>query len=329
MVGIIHIPPARRAGEREPVVPLISVVTACFNEEENVHLLYERVKSVFERLPGYGYEHIFIDNASRDGTVIALRKLAKCDRSVKVIVNARNFSHSRSPYHALLQSSGEATICLAADLEDPPELIFDFIKRWEEGYKIVAGVKRSTEDGLVLRLIRRLAYRVLSRVSSLQLIPNFTGFGLYDRVVVDTLRSIDDSYPYFRGLVSEIGFEPAYVYFDKPRRTHGKTKNDFFTLFDMAMLGLVKHSRMPMRFATLAGFFMSAVSLMIAIGYLVAKLIFWNRFEFGQAPILIGIYFFASVQIFFIGVLGEYVGAIHTQVRKLPLVVERERINFT
>ena len=309
-------------------MPLITVMTPCFNEEENVPIVYSRVKKVFDGLPGYCYEHLFIDNASTDGTVRVLKEIAKEDKAVKIIVNARNFGHVRSPYYALLQATGDAVIGIVADLQDPPEVIPAFLKKWEEGYKLVAGVKVVTHESPIIRGLRRLGYRVLTRISSLELIKDFTGFGLYDRVVIDILKQIDDPYPYFRGLISEIGFEVARVEYHQPRREHGASKNNFFTLFDVAMLGLVKHSRMPMRLATLAGFTMSAVSMLIALGYLIAKLTVWNRFDFGQAPILIGIYFFASVQIFFIGVLGEYVGAIHTQVRKLPLVVERERINF-
>jgi len=309
-------------------MPCISVITPCFNEEENAPLVYERVKEVFAHLPTYSYEHIFIDNASTDRTVEVLRDIAHDDKNVKVIVNARNFGHVRSPYYALLQSTGDAVVGIAADLEDPPELIHEFVKKWEEGYKIVVAIKAASEEAAFVRAFRGLAYRVMSRISSLDLIEDFTGFGLFDRCVVDVLRQIDDPFPYFRGLICEIGFEPARVEYTKPRRLHGASKNNFFSLFDVAMLGLVKHSRLPMRVATFGGFLMSAVSLLIALGYLVFKLLFWDRFEFGQAPMLIGIYFFASVQIFFVGILGEYIGAIHTQVRKLPLVVERERINF-
>ncbi len=309
-------------------MPLITVMTPCFNEEDNVPQVYARVKQVFEGMPNYCYEHLFIDNASTDGTVRLLKELAAKDHSVKIIVNSRNFGHVRSPYYGLLQANGDAAIGIVADMQDPPEIIPELVKKWEEGFKIVAGVKSTSDESAHMRALRWLAYRALTRISSLELIPDFTGFGLYDRVVLDVLRRIDDPYPYVRGLVSEIGFDVARVEYRQARRERGKSKNNFFTLFDVAMLGLVKHSRLPMRLATLAGFTMSAVSMLIAIGYLVFKLVFWDRFDFGQAPILVGIYFFASVQIFFIGVLGEYVGAIHTQVRRLPLVIERERINF-
>jgi polyisoprenyl-phosphate glycosyltransferase len=307
---------------------LITILTPCFNEQGNIPLVYARVKEIFEEeLPQYCYEHLFIDNASTDGTLAELREIAGKDPRVKVIVNVRNFGHIRSPYYGLLQTNGDAVIGIVADLQDPPGLIPELIRKWEEGYKVVVAVKSRSDESLFMRSFRRVGYRVLNKISSLDLISDF-GFGLFDRAFVDVLRSIDDPYPYFRGMISEIGFPVARVEYRKPQRQHGRTKNNFLTLFDVAMLGLVKHSRMPMRLATLAGFGMSAISLMIAMGYLVAKLMFWDRFEFGQAPMLVGVYFFASVQIFFVGVLGEYVGAIHTQVRKLPLVVERERINF-
>ncbi len=309
-------------------MPLITIVAGCYNEVENVADLHTQIREVFEKLPRYSWELIFIDNASIDGTQEVLRRLAADDRRVKVIFNARNFGHVRSPYHGLLQAEGDAVIGMASDLEDPPSLIPQLLEKWERGHKVVAAVKRSTKDSLVLGLARRSYYALVSRISHVDLIQNFTGFGLYDRQVIETLRQIDDPYPYFRGLISEIGFAPALVPFDKPLRKRGITKNNFFTLYDMAMLGITKHSVAPIRLATFAGFLMSGLSLFIALGYLVAKLVFWNKFSLGTAPLLIGMFFFSSVQLFFIGVLGEYIASIHTHVRKLPLVVERERLNF-
>ncbi|BDG07174.1 glycosyltransferase family 2 protein [Anaeromyxobacter paludicola] len=309
-------------------MPLITVVTPCYNEEANVEEVYRRVKAVMDGLPGYQYEHLFIDNASKDRTPDLLRALAAADPKVKVILNAGNFGHIRSPYHGMLQAEGDAVVSLVSDLQDPPEMIPELLRRWEAGAKIVAAVKRSTEEGFVMAQARKTFYRVLARISDAKLIRNFTGFGLYDKQVIQLLRGIDDPNPYFRGLISELGYEPALVPYDQPLRKKGKTKNNFFTLFDMAMLGLTKHSRAPLRIATLAGFGMAALSLLISLAYLVMKLVFWNEFQFGLAPLLIGIYFFGSVQIFFIGILGEYVGSIQTHVRHLPLVVERERLNF-
>ncbi|MDO9019577.1 MAG: glycosyltransferase family 2 protein [Deltaproteobacteria bacterium] len=307
---------------------LITVLAPCFNEEGNVSELYAQVGVVFEKLPEHRVEFVFIDNCSTDGTVAELRALAAKDRAVKVILNVRNFGQVRSPYHALLQCRGDAVITLAADLQDPPALIPELLEKWREGYKIVAAVKRTSDEGVLYRLLRGSFYALIHRISDVRPIQNFTGFGLYDQVVIEALRKIDDPQPYFRGLISEIGWPPALVPFDKPRRVRGVSKNNFFTLYDLAILGIVKHSVAPLRLATFVGFIMSGLSLLVSLGYLVAKLVFWSQFTLGTAPILIGFFFFASVQLFFIGILGEYINSIHIHVRKLPLVVERERINW-
>jgi len=306
----------------------ISIVTACYNEEENVRELYERVKKVMSSLAEYRYEHIFIDNASNDRTVDILRQIAGHDRNVKVIINARNFGHIRSPYHALLQARGDAVISIVADLQDPPEMITDFIKKWEDGYKIVIGVKEISEESPLLFAIRKLYYNVIGKLSEINLIKNFTGFGLYDKKVIEILRQIDDPYPYFRGLICDIGYERAEIPYVQPARRRGFTKNNFYTLYDMAMLGITNHSKVPLRLATMTGFAVALFSLLVAFGYFLYKLIFWNSFTVGVAPLVIGLFFFGSVQLFFIGIIGEYIGSIHTQVLKRPLVVEKERINF-
>ena len=307
---------------------LISIVTGCLNEEDNVEPLVERIRAVFLELPQYGYEHIFIDNCSNDHTVDRIKAIAARDKRVKLIVNTRNFGHIRSPMHGVLAARGNAVILMAADLEDPPELIPEFLRRWEAGYKVVAGVKTRTQDAVIMRLVRQAYYKMISRIADIKLIQNFTGFGLYDRALIDVVRALDDPYPYFRGIISEVGFEVAEVLFEKPRRARGITKNNFYTLYDMAMLGITSHSKVPIRLATMAGFALSLLSLAISSAYLVLKLMFWDQFGFGTAPILIGLFFFSSVQLFFIGLIGEYVAAIHTQVLKRPLVVERERVNF-
>jgi glycosyltransferase involved in cell wall biosynthesis len=307
---------------------LITVLAPCYNEEGNVTELYTQVRAVFEKLPQHSLEFVFIDNCSTDGTVSELRGLAAKDRAVKVIVNVRNFGHVRSPHHGLLQCRGDAVILMASDLQDPPTLIPELVAKWEEGFKVVAAVKRTTDEGNLYRFLRATFYALIHRISDVRPIQNFTGFGLYDQVVIEALRKIDDPQPYFRGLISEIGYPPALVPFDKPRRVRGITKNNFFTLYDLAILGIVKHSVAPLRLATFVGFLMSGLSLLVSFGYLVAKLAFWDRFSLGTAPILIGFFFFASVQLFFIGILGEYINSIHIHVRKLPLVVERERINW-
>jgi polyisoprenyl-phosphate glycosyltransferase len=306
----------------------ISIVTACFNEEENVKYLYEQVKTVFDAIPQYEYEHIFIDNASKDQTVAILKEIALKDQRVKIIVNTRNFGHIRSPFHALMQAKGDAVISIVADLQDPPTMIGEFIKKWEEGYKIVIGVKMQSEESGIFFAIRKAYYNLIGRLSEIELIKNFTGFGLYDQKVIETLRSIEDPYPYFRGLICDIGFERAVIEYIQPSRKRGFTKNNFYTLYDIAMLGITNHSKVPLRLATMTGFVVALMSLLVALGYFVYKLIFWDNFQVGMAPLVIGLFFFTSVQLFFIGVIGEYVGAIHTQVLKRPLVVERERINF-
>lgn len=307
----------------------ITVVTPCYNEEDNVEEVYRQTRAVFADIQGVTYEHLFIDNFSSDRTPELLRTLAAADPSVKVILNARNFGHIRSPYHGLLQARGDAAILLVSDLQDPPELMKDFVARWLKGAKLVVGVKPSADESGLMFAIRRMYYRTVTRIADVELIQNFTGFGLYDRQVLEQLRKIDDPYPYLRGLISEVGFEAVQISYNQPRRKRGITKNNFYTLYDIAMLGITSHSRVPLRIATMSGFVLSGVSLLISLVYLMLKLIFWQEFSAGTAPILIGMFFFASVQLFFIGLLGEYVGAILTHVMKRPLVVERERINMS
>jgi glycosyltransferase involved in cell wall biosynthesis len=307
---------------------LVSVVTPCFNEEGNVRELYEQVRAVFEKLGRYRYEHIFIDNASTDKTVETLRQIAAGDRHVKVIVNQRNFGPIRSPHHAFLQASGDAVISLSADLQDPPSLIPTFLERWEQGFKVVLGVKRTSKESWGMFLVRTLYYQVLHRLSDVTLIQHATGFGLFDRVFVDMVRALEDPYPYTRGLIAEFGFECATIPYDQPVRKHGTSKHSFYTLYDLAMVGITSHSKLPLRLATIFGFALSALSLLVAIGYFVYKLIFWNSFPVGIAPMVIGLFLSFSVQLFFMGMLGEYIAVIHTRVMKRPLVVEKERINF-
>ncbi|WP_256759145.1 glycosyltransferase family 2 protein [Cohnella sp. WQ 127256] len=307
----------------------ISIVTPCFNEEDNVEELYSQVKEIFNQLIGYSYEHIFIDNASKDRTVSILKKIASEDKNVKIIVNARNFGHIRSPYHALLKASGEAVILLVADLQDPPSMIKDFIQKWEEGFKVVLGVKHQSEESSAMFMIRKMYYNFINKVSEIELTKNNTGFGLYDKQIITILKEVNDPYPYFRGLISDIGFESYKIQYVQPARKRGITKNNFYTLYDIAMLGITNHSKIPLRMAAILGFVMSAGSFLVAIGYLLAKLIFWNYFSVGIAPLVIGLFLFSSVQLFFIGIIGEYIGSIHTQVLKRPLVTEKERINFS
>lgn len=306
---------------------MISIVTPCYNEVDNVEELHERISKVMSVTP-YDYEHIYIDNASSDGTVQKIKELAKSDPSIKLIVNARNFGHIRSPYYAILQSRGAACILIASDLQDPPEIILEFLREWESGYKTVLAVKPESEESRLMFFVRKAYYRFISRISEVPLVQNATGAGLFDRAVIEILRKIQDSNPYFRGLLCEIGFPIAQVPFKQPRRQRGITKNNFYTLYDLAMLGITNHSKVPLRLMTMGGFSLSFLSALVALGFLIAKLLSWNSFQLGTAPILIGIFFFGAIQTFFIGVIGEYVGSIYTQVRNMPLVVELERVNF-
>lgn len=307
---------------------LISIVTPCYNEEGNVSDLYQKVKEVFSSLPHYRYEHIFIDNSSTDKTVDELKSLAFQDKNVKIIINSRNFGHIRSPYYGLLQADGDAVISLVADLQDPPELIHDFLKKWEEGFKVVIGVKPKSQESKVMFLIRRMGYSFINRIADIKLIPNFTGFGLYDKQVIRVLHDYDDPYPYFRGMIADIGFDIAEIPYNQPTRKRGVTKNNLYSLYDIGMLGITSYSKIPLRLATMAGFFLSVISLFLSLVFLILKCIFWNSFSAGTAPTLIGLFFFSSVQLFFIGLLGEYISSINTRVMKRPLVVEKERINF-
>jgi glycosyltransferase involved in cell wall biosynthesis len=307
---------------------LISIVTPTYNEEENVELVYNEVKQVFEKLKEYEYEHIFIDNASKDKTVTILKKIAENDKNIKIIVNTRNFGHIRSPFYGLLQARGDAVILLVADLQDPPLMIADFIKKWEEGYKIVVGVKKQSEENSLLFAIRNQYYTFIAKISEVEQIKNFSAFGLYDKRIIEILRTIDEPYPYMRGLISEIGYDIFSIEYIQPARKRGITKNNFYSLYDMAMLGITNQSKVPLRLATLFGFGLAVLSLLVAFIYTIYKIIFWESFSVGIAPLVIGLFFFSAVQLFFIGVIGEYIGSIYTQVLKRPLVIERERINF-
>ncbi|NBZ95082.1 MAG: glycosyltransferase [Proteobacteria bacterium] len=306
----------------------ISIVSGCFNEAGNVEELVARVAKVMETLPGYDYEQIIIDNASTDGTQEILRRLTSANPRLKVILNARNFGHIRSPYHGLMQASGDAAVALASDLQNPPELIPEMIKKWEAGAKAVVAIKDSSDESPIFFWVRRLYYLLVEGLAEIKTVKNFTGFGLYDRAIIDYCRTVADPYPYFRGQISEIGLPIVEISYHQGARKRGITKNNFFTLYDLAMLGITNHSKVPLRLAAMLGFGMAIMSLFVALVYLIYKLVFWYSLPVGTVPLVIGLFFFASVQLFFIGILGEYIGAIHTQVLKRPLVVEKERINF-
>jgi polyisoprenyl-phosphate glycosyltransferase len=306
----------------------ISVLTPCYNEEGNVLELYERVREAIVAAGDYKYEHIFIDNASRDNTLRELKAIADRDKNVKVIRNTRNFGHVRSPMHGLYQASGDAVIGIVADLQDPPEMIVDFIRKWEEGYPVVIAIKEASDEGGLMFWIRKKYYRLVNRLSGVETYENYTGFGLYDRKVIDAIKQFDDPYPYFRGMIAEIGMPRFEIPFHQPVRKRGITTNNFYSLYDMAMLAITNLSKVPLRLVTFAGFVCSLLCVLVSAIYLVYKLVFWSRFSAGLAPLIIGVFFFMSLQMIFIGIIGEYVGAIHTLVQKRPLVIEQERINF-
>jgi len=306
----------------------ISIVTACYNEEDNVEKLCLCVHEIMAGLPAYGYEHIFIDNASTDDTQRILRELAAKDKRVKVIINTRNFGHIRSPSHALAQAQGDAVISLVADFQDPPEMISTFLEKWEEGYKAVIGIKKQSKESRPMFFVRKLFYSLISSLSEVEQIKDFTGYGLYDKKIIDIMKDIDDPYPYFRGLLADIGYEIYKIEYDQPDRKRGITKNNFYTLYDMAMLGITNHSKVPLRLAAMIGFIVSIFSIISAAGYLIYKLVFWDSFNVGIAPLVIGLFFFSSVQLFFIGIIGEYIGSIHTQVLKRPRVIIKEAVNI-
>jgi len=307
---------------------LISIVTPCYNENGNVEELHRQIKAIFDALPQYDYEHIYIDNSSTDRTVAILKELAAQDKRLKVIVNVKNFGVYRSPLHALFQARGDAVIPMCADFQDPPALIPEFVKEWENGYKIVAAVKKGSQESAIMFAIRKLFYRIMCYLSETELIKGFSGYGLYDRCVIDLLRSTDDHYPYFRGLISEMGYPVARIEYVRPVRKHGFSKNRFYDLYSQAMNGVVNYSKIPLRLATLTGFVVAFLSLLTSAVYFVYKVIFWSSFNVGLAPLVIGLFFFSAVQLIFLGILGEYIGAIHTRIFQKWLVIEKERINF-
>ena len=306
----------------------ISIVTHAYNEEGNIEAIYLRVREIMAEIGKYPYEHIFIDNNSTDSTVAILKSIAGQDPHVKIIVNARNFGHIRSPIHALFQATGDVMIGIASDFQEPPDLIPAMIQAWEEGNDMVLCVKQSSGESGMMYWVRKQYYRTVERVSSVETIQNYTGFGLYTRRVVDIVKSYDDPYPYFRGIIAEIGLPHKRLYFDQPARKRGITKNNFYTLYDIAMLGITNLSKVPLRMMTFTGFGGAVLSFVIAIVYLVYKLLFWRHFSLGLAPLIIGIFFLGSIQLVSMGILGEYVGAIYTFIQKKPYAVERERINF-
>jgi len=306
---------------------LISIVTPTFNEERNIEELSKQIEFQMKNT-SYDYEHIIIDNASTDNTQNLIRKICSENKSVKAIFNAKNFGHIRSPFYGILQSRGDGVILLASDFQDPPELIPALIEKWNNGSDIVLLKRNKSNENFFIELFKGMFYRIIKLLSETSLTERTTGSGIIDKKIIDQLRKIDEPYPYFRGLILEFTNKISILEFNQPKRIYGSSKNNFFTLFDIGMLGIIKHSKTPLRIMTLAGFFLSILLLIIGFFFLFYKLFYWNSFQLGLAPLILGVFFGISIQIMMLGIIGEYVGFILTQVRKLPLVLERERINF-
>ena len=305
----------------------ITIIVPSYNEEDNLRELYGRVEKVFESLE-YQHNYIFIDNHSTDSTPKILEEMASEDPHVRVIFNARNFGHIRSPYHGIIQSDGDFTIFMVADLQDPPEMIPDIIEQWENGFQLVMCVKTQSKETWAMFMVRKFYYWLVGKLSEIELTPNYYGFGGYDKVVIQELRKFEDPYPYFRGQVCEIGFNRTKLEYTQNRRARGFSKNNFYTLLDNALLGITYHSKIPLRFGIVGGFLMALLCGLTGLGYGAAKLLYWDSFSVGIAPLLIGTFFFFSLNLIFLGIIGEYIGNIYTQVLRRPLVIERKRLNF-
>ena len=307
----------------------ISIIIPCYNEEENIEAMYGALKNLFDtELASYDYEFIFIDNDSRDKSREILRELCKKDNKLKAIFNAKNFGQFNSPYYAMLQSSGDATILMAADFQDPIEMIPKYVSAWEEGYKIAIGIKKASKENVLMYKLRTLYYKMIKKLSDVEQIEHFTGFGLYDKAFIEVMRKLDDPTPFLRGIVAELGFKRKEIAYEQPKRRAGITSNNLYRLYDAAMLSITSYTKLGLRLATLIGAMSGGFSFFVAIIYLILKLLYWDRFPAGMAPILIGMLFLGSIQIFFIGMIGEYILTINQRVMKRPLVVEEERINF-
>ena len=305
----------------------ISIVTPTFNEEQNIEKISNDILIEMKNLD-IDYEHIIIDNNSTDQTQNIIRQICKKDKKVKAIFNSRNFGHVRSPYYGLLQSTGDATILYATDFQDPIELIPSLIKKWQLGSKAVFLKRKSSKENLVIETIKVVFYKFINTISEVRLIEKTTGSGIFDKSIISKLREIEDPDPYFRGIISEIEASIDVIEFDQPRRLYGKSKNNFYTLFDLGATAIIKHSKVPLRIMTISGFILSILLIIVAIFFFIYKIIYWDKFQLGLAPIILGVFFGFSVLIFMLGTIGEYIGVILKQVRKIPLVFEKERINF-
>ena len=307
----------------------ISVMIPCYNEEENARPIYEAVKNELEAsLPQYDYEILFIDNKSTDNTRKIIREICKENKKVRAIFNCRNFGQFNSPYYGIINTSGDCCITICADFQDPVELIPQFVKEWENGYKVVIGVKTQSKESKIMYALRSLYYKAIKKMSNVEQIEHFTGFGLYDKSFVKTLRELDDPQPFIRGIVAELGPERKEIEYTQPQRRAGKTHNNFYSLYDAAMLSFTSYTKIGLRLAVFAGGAFSLIGFIIALVYLILKLVNWYRFPAGTTPILIGVFLMGSIQMFFIGLLGEYIMNINSRIMKRPLVVEEERLNF-
>ena len=287
------------------------------------------LREMFARdLPEYRYEILFIDNHSTDATRVKLRQLCSTDPNIRAIFNAKNFGQFNSPYYGLLQTTGDCTIAVCADFQDPVEMVPKFVAEWEKGYKIVIGRKTSSKENPIMYRLRGLYYKLIRKMSSVEQIEQFTGFGLYDKAFIQVLRDLDDPTPFIRGIVAELGYERKELEYEQPKRRAGKTHNNLYTLYDAAMLSFTSYTKFGLRLATFSGFIIGILSVVISLVYLIMKLMYWDRFEAGMVPVLLGVFFFGAVQLFFIGLLGEYIMSINARVMKRPLVVEEERLNF-
>jgi polyisoprenyl-phosphate glycosyltransferase len=306
----------------------IAVVTPVFNENDNIEELLFAVKSVFKKIGKYNYTHLFIDNSSTDGSEELLIKLCREHINLRVIINARNFGYVRSSFHGLIDLDADATILLACDFQEPPELISQLLEQWENGNLVVGGIKVKSDESKTKRFLRTLYYKTVNKLSDVELIDHYFDFGLYDKSVIKELRQITDAKPYLRGLIPELGYKVSRVEFKQLKRKRGKTKQGWYELFDTVMLGLTSQSKVPLRLAVIIGFITSSISFLAGIYYLLRKLISWDSFEMGIAPLVIGMFFMSSVLLITIGVVGEYVGSIHTQTLKRKYIFEKNRYGF-
>ncbi len=307
----------------------VSILIPCYNEEENVGPMSEAIVNLFENeLTQYNYELVFIDNDSHDKTRELLREICSKNSNIKAIFNAKNFGQFNSPYYGILQTTGDCTISMVCDFQDPIELIPKYLQEWENGYKIVIGIKTSSKESKIMYFLRSVYYKMIKKFSDVEQIEHFTGSGLYDREFVEVLRNLKDPKPFLRGIVAELGFRRKEIPYEQPQRRAGKTHNNFYTLYDAAMLSITSYTKIGLRLATFVGCGVGMISLLVALVYLILKLVMWNQFQAGMAPILIGMCFLGALQLFFIGLLGEYILSINERVMNRPLVVEEERINF-